>query len=83
MIRVRHLDLTEEVEPESSRLPTEDAKTVTTQQENEWMWACMKAAATLDTEADQLEEKVTTLRRRAANFRGLAKKWRLPQPTDN
>ena len=78
VIRVRRLDLAEEVEPERPHHPPEAAETVTTQQENEWMWACMKVAATLDTEAGQLEEKVATLRRRAATFKGLAKKWRLP-----
>ena len=82
VIRVRRLDLAEEMEHESSIHPPEAAKTVTTQQENERMWACIKAAATLDTEADQLE-KVATLRRIAATFRGLAKKWRVPQPTDD
>ena len=81
VIRVRRLALPEEETPMSnSKVSTAPLEVPTSQVpttlENQWMWACLSTAATIDAEADQLEDKVAALRRKAASFRELAKKWR-------
>ena len=84
VIRVRRLTTLEE-EPTESRSRVQTCPLPSTtgdpSQENDWMWNCMKAAATLETEADQLEDKVAALRRRAKSFRDMAKRWR-PTPRE-
>lgn len=88
VIRVRRLALPEVDCPDSnSRVEShpleEPTSSVPTTTENEWMWACYSSAATLEAEADQLEEKVSALRKKAATFRGLATNWRkMPEPTE-
>ena len=88
MIRVRRLALPEEPTTSRSKVQTQpleeptDVLTTAQTQENEWMWSCLSAAASLEAEADQLVDKVAALRRKANTFRELSKKWRQAPQTD-
>ena len=88
VIRVRRLALPEEPTTSRSKVQTQpleeptDVLTTAQTQENEWMWSCLSAAASLEAEADQLADKVAALRRKANTFRELSKKWRQAPQTD-